>query len=49
MSDGIRLTEEQQKARDLRSLAIGLGLFTFVALVFIVTVVRKMQEISVVG
>lgn len=41
MSKGIRLTDEQKRAREQRSLAIALGLAFFVVLVFVVTVLRK--------
>lgn len=47
MSEGIRLTKEQEKARNLRSLAIGFGLLAFVVVVFTVTVSRKMQELGI--
>ncbi|MBL4617101.1 MAG: hypothetical protein JKY46_05355 [Robiginitomaculum sp.] len=47
MSEGIRLTKEQEKARNLRSWAIAFGLFAFVAIVFTVTVYRKMQELGI--
>ncbi|MBL4595280.1 MAG: hypothetical protein JKX99_01750 [Robiginitomaculum sp.] len=44
MENGIQLTEEQKKARNQRSIAIGLGLLAFVVVVFVVTVIRKIQE-----
>ncbi|MCF6292808.1 MAG: hypothetical protein L3J04_05375 [Robiginitomaculum sp.] len=47
MSEGITLTPAQEKARKLRSLAIAFGLFGFVAVVFTVTVYRKMQELGI--
>ncbi len=46
MSEEYELTQEQIKARDRRSKAIGLGLLVFVVLVFVVTVFRKMQELG---
>ena len=38
--DGIRLTEEQLRARRTRSIAIALALGAFVAVIFAVTIVR---------
>jgi hypothetical protein len=49
MSNGIKLTEEQQKARTRRSIAIGLGLMAFVVLVFLVTYFRASQEAGLNG
>ena len=37
---GVRLTEEQQRARRARSIAIALALAAFVVVVFLVTIVR---------
>jgi ferric-dicitrate binding protein FerR (iron transport regulator) len=39
-ADGIRLTEEQLRARRARSIAIALALGAFVAVIFAVTIVR---------
>jgi hypothetical protein len=38
--DGIRLTEQQLRARRNRSIAIALALGAFVVVIFLVTVVR---------
>jgi len=38
--EGIRLTEEQLRARRARSIAIALALAAFVAVIFAVTIVR---------
>jgi hypothetical protein len=38
--DGIRLTEQQQRARRARSIAIGLALAALVILFYIVTLVK---------
>ena len=38
--DGIRLTEQQLRARRSRSIAIALALGAFVIIVFLVTIVR---------
>jgi hypothetical protein len=38
--DGIRLTEEQLRARRTRSIAIAVALGAFVAVIFAVTIVR---------
>jgi hypothetical protein len=37
---GIRLTEQQLRARRTRSIAIALALFAFVIVIFLVTLVR---------
>jgi hypothetical protein len=39
-AEGIRLTEEQLRARRARSIAIALALGVFVAVIFAVTIVR---------
>jgi len=49
MGEFIRLTKEQQKARKLRSAAIGLGLMAFVVVVYIVTYFRASQEAGIGG
>ncbi|VAV99668.1 hypothetical protein MNBD_ALPHA06-541 [hydrothermal vent metagenome] len=49
MSDGIKLTKQQQKARAQRSLAIGFGLLAFVVVVFLVTFYRASQMAATVG
>ena len=46
MDDGILLTEEQKKSRKRRSAAIGIGLFAFVAVVFLVTYFKIAQGVA---
>lgn len=43
---GIRLTEQQLRARRTRSIAIALALFAFVVVIFLVTLVRLGSNVA---
>jgi hypothetical protein len=43
---GIRLTEQQRRARRARSIAIALALGAFVILIFVVTLVRLSSSVQ---